>query len=356
MTFAHRELVRAIRVLTPALRPLRLRQSKAKETGAKAPAAKARREDLAEALRWNATGNVLGFGIGPKRKDDHCDYGTRCLIVFVARKLGKRKVPPGEGIPSRVQLYTIDRRLQTDIIEVGSLPRLQASFTLQPGTNAAHFSQRAGSITAVVKTRTTPSQLRLLSVSHGFAPPGFAGPQIESPPDLSATGITNWVANLDDFEPLREGGVIGNRLDAAIAAPRTNVVPLTSNNIPGFGLLQSTSSLESGEFLENGVRQIDGVGATTPHVRGDIIAENVSTLLGDVIGRLFLYEDLVAYDPMPITDAGDSGMPLFVRVPGSGLQLVGMHIGFGRILGTRRGAAFFSPIKRALDRFQVDLV
>jgi hypothetical protein len=347
MTSAHRECVRAVRVLTPALRPRPPRPSKA---------SKARKEDLAAALRWNATGNVLGFGIGPKRVKGRADYGTRCLLIFVARKLGRKKVAAGERIPSRVQLHTIERRLDTDIIEVGSLPRLQASATLQPGTNAAHFSQRMGSITAVVKTRSSPSQLRLLSCSHGFAPTGFGGLQIESPPDLSAETVTNWIADLDDFEPLQDGGTVGNRIDAAIAVPHANMVPRTSNNVPSFGLLQSASSLESGEFLDNGIREIDGVGATTSHVHGDIIAENVSTLLGDAVGHLFLYEDLVAYDPTPITNAGDSGMPLFIRIPGSGLQLIGMHIGFGRILGTSRGAAFFSPIKRVMERFQVDLV
>jgi hypothetical protein len=346
MIASRRDYIRAVEALTPALKRRRRRSSH------RSPA---HRKDLRTALAWNASGNVLGFGVGPKRVDGEPDYGTTCLIVFVARKLARRKVPSAERIPARARVHTLERTLPTDLIEVGSIPQLQASSTLQPGTNAAHFTMRTGSLTAVVQTRRVPKQLLLLSCCHGFAPTGSSGRQIESPPDLLAATITNWVADLSDFEPLRPGGVAANRIDAAVAIPHHDMVPKTSNNVPGFGRLVSASALHSGQFAENGVRRFDGAGAATARVRGDLLAEHVSTLLGDVLGRVFLFQGLVAYDPTPLTQAGDSGMPLFIRVPG-GLQLIGLHIGLGRIAGTRRGAAFFVPIVDVLDRFGIDLL
>jgi hypothetical protein len=345
MTAVHRDYVRAVHTLTAALK--RRRPPSSRQTAAI-------KKDLKAARAWNASGNVLGFGVGPKRVDGKPDHDAKSLIVFVARKLGKRKVPSSERIPARAFVHTIDRTLHTDVIEIGCIPQMQASATLQPGTNAAHFTMRSGSLTAVVQTRSVPRQLLLLSCAHGFAPLGFTGRAIESPPDDSPS-IANPVADLSDFEPLQPGGVIVNRIDAAVAIPHPAMVPRSSNNVPGAGRFVSSSALHSGEFAENGVRQFEGAGASTRRVRGDLLAENVATLLGDALGRTYLFQGLVAYDPTPLTQSGDSGMPLFIRVPG-GLQLIGLHIGLGRIGGTTRGAAFFVPISDVLDRFNVDLV
>jgi len=347
MSAPHHDYVRVVRAVTPAIKQRRRDSSRRRLTPA--------RKDLSTALAWNTSGNVLGFGVGPKRVNGKPDHETQCLIVFVARKLGKRKVPAPERIPTRAMFHTIDRTLRTDVVEVGSIPQLQASATLQPGTNTAHFTMRSGTLTAVVQTRGVPRQLMLLSCCHGFAPLGFSGRQIESPPDASATTVTNWVADLGSFEPLRPGGSAPNRIDAALAIPRSEMVTRTSNNVPGLGAFVSSSPLHSGKFAANGVRRFEGAGAITPRVTGNLIAENVSTLLADSLGRAFLFQDLVAYDPTPLTQAGDSGMPLFIRTS-LGLQLIGLHIGLGRIAGTTRGAAFFVPIVEIFDRLNVDLV
>jgi hypothetical protein len=338
--------VTVVRTLTPALR--RAPRPSSRRT-------RERRKDLDAALRWNGSGNVVGFGLGQKRVNGKPCGSAEALLVFVVSKRPRRKVPTGEYIPKRFSAASVGTSFLTDLIEVGSIPLLQASAALVPGSNAAHFTMRAGTLTALVKTRGSVARPLLLSCCHSFAPPGVAGSQIECPPDLSAVTISNWVASVVQFEPLKPGGSLANRMDAALARPRPEFVPTISNNIPGLGRLTSTSPLVSGQLGPNGIRRFLGVGAATPLVRGELLAENTATLLADHLGRVYLFQDLVAYSPMPLTQPGDSGMPVLINTP-QGLQLLGMHIGLGRVLGTTRGAAFFIPIGPVLERFAVDLI
>jgi hypothetical protein len=73
------------------------------------------------------------------------------------------------------------------------------------------------------------------------------------------------------------------------------------------------SPLESGQSRSNGVWQLFGFGATSGRINGDVLAESVWTLMRDERGNLFRFADVVAYRPKPLTQAGDSGMPLLVR-------------------------------------------
>jgi hypothetical protein len=345
VTTIERDLARLVGTLAPVL--------KRRPTTPKRYS-KEQRRDLKFAHQWNADRNIVGFGTGPKWTKGKTDYARQSLIVFVVRKLAKSRLSPAQWIPRRVHAESVERDVATDIVEVGTLPMLQATAVLRPGTDAAHFSMRNGSITAVVASRVSPRLPFLLSCCHVLSPPGAIGRQVESPPDLSAITFQNHVADVAAFEPLRGGGNLPNRMDAALARPLASG-PGMSNDILGLGRIASTSRLVSGQFLSHGVRQVLGVGAMTPRVRGDILAENVATVLVDPFGRVFLFQDLVAYRPIPATQAGDSGMPILVNTA-AGLQLVGMHIGFGRIGNTNVGAAFFVPIAPVLDRLNVDLV
>ena len=345
MTRVQLDLAEFVKTLTPAI--------KRNSSGPKR-FSKAQLRDLRSATHWNADGNVIGFGVGPKRTAGKTDRGTACLIVFVVKKLARSRVSKKCLVPKRIDARSVECRFHTDVIEVGSFPQLQVSTSLGPGVNAAHFSMRAGSVTAVVASRGVPKLPFLLSCCHVFAPTLEAGNPIESPPDVSAATFTNQVARVAAFEPLRAGGNVANRMDAALGTPFPGG-PGLSNNMPGFGRIVSASGLSSGQFLPAGIRRIIGVGAVTPQVQGDLLAENVVTALADEFGRRFLFQDVVAYMPTPVTQAGDSGMPIMRSTP-SGLELLGMHIGVGQIVNTNVRAAFFVPIAPVLNRFAVNLI
>jgi hypothetical protein len=339
-----------VRALHPALRrtPLPARRLSAMSRAARA--------EIVRAIHWNQSGNIVGFGIGPKRKMGK--IGRRhhnALIVFVATKIGKQRLRRREAVPRRIYVRALGRTIATDVIEVGEIPRLQAPM-LRPGVDAAHFTMRNGTLTAVVRLRNAAGPPLVLSCSHGFAPLGAGGHQIECPPDPSPSTALNEVARLQFAIPLRPGGTLVNTIDAALASPIPAKIAGITNLIPGLGTIASVSSLDSGQFRANGIVNVFGVGAMTPRVTGRIVAENVSTVLTDHLGRVFLFQNLVAYMPNPMTQPGDSGMPLFRQVGPNKLELLGMHIGLGRIGATGPGAAFFVPIASVLNKLAVDVI
>lgn len=345
MSVLRHDLAAFVRTVSPALRQRPMtpkRYSRAQE------------RDLKRARSWNADRNIIGFGVGPKCTNNKPDYSRTSLVVFVVRKLARSRVRKERYIPKRVEAESVGRQFTTDVIELGTLPVLQQGHILKPGTNAAHFTLATGSVTAVLKRRTDTQQTPLLlSCCHVFLPPEANGVVVESPPDPSAITFSHHVADVIDQEPLQDGGNVANSLDAALALPIAGAPPV-SNEVPGFGQITSISSLQSGEFIPNGIRSVFGVGATSGHVSGEILAENVSTRMRDAAGRLFLFTGLVAYRPTPTTEEGDSGMPILMNAANS-LELLGMHIGRGRTLRTNLGAAFFIPISRVVDRFQLEL-
>lgn len=315
---------------------------------ARTPAEKAL---VAKARRWNADGNILGFGLGPKRIRNRPRYKNRSLIVFVARKIGSGKLHKSRAIPPQLRLRRAGIVISTDVIEIGGIGVLQAG-PLHPGANAAHFSLGAGTVTALVRPTDVPAGALVLSCAHVFAPLGLTGPEIESPPDPSALTHTNLAARLVRAIPLGTGASSANRIDAALAQPVPGIA--LQREIPGVGAIGLVSALESGQFQANGIRQLVGFGAMTGQVTGDLLAESVWTLMRDERGNLFRFTDVVAYRPRPATQAGDSGMPL-VRPTAAGPELLGMHIGASTIRNTAIRAAFMVPISRVMASLKIGL-
>ena len=340
-----RALRRLVRVLAQSLRSSR------SSRGAGVARTAAERALVARARRWNADGNILGFGIGPKRTKNRPRYRERSVIVFVATKLGAERLPKGRVIPPRLRIQQSALTVATDVIEIGGVAVLQAG-PLHPGANAAHFSLRAGTVTALVRPANGAGGTLVLSCAHVFAPLGLAGPQIESPPDPSALTHTHVAANLVKAIPLGTGASSANRVDAALGQPIPGVALLP--DLPGVGPIPLVSALESGQFQSHGVRQLFGFGATSGRVNGDLLAESVWTLMRDERGNLFRFTDVVAYRPKPLTQAGDSGMPL-LRATAAGPELVGMHIGASTIRNTTVRAAFMVPISRVMGALQIRL-
>ena len=253
----------------------------------------AARAELARALRWNRSGNIVGFGIGPKTTHGQPAAPAQSLIVFVATKIKKTRLDTDEVVPARVYLRALGRSITTDVVEVGEIPRLQAPM-LRPGANAAHFTMLHGSLTAVVRAKGAAGPPLVLSCAHGFAPLGAGGRQIECPPDPRPFTADNEVAALHTAIPLRPGGTVANTIDAALATPIPAKIAGLTNHMPGVGIISSVSPLVSGQFLSNGIRDVIGVGAATPQMTGRIVAERVSTVLADRLGRIFLFQTLVA--------------------------------------------------------------
>lgn len=308
---------------------------------------------LTRASRWNELGNIVGFGFGRKRINNRPAKPGVALIVFVATKLHPSRLRRHQRIPKRLRYHRRKSTVATDVIEVGAVPRLHAGPILAPGVDAAHSTMRHATVTAVVRSMDNRAAL-ILGCAHGFAPVGAAGTQIESPPDLSAQTATNLVAVLQDVEPLKVGGRSPNFIDAAVALPVPGRISGLSNQIPNLGTITFSSPLVSGQFAPNGVKAFLGFGAVTGRVSGRLLAENVATLLTDELRRVYLYQNIVAYVPTPLPQAGDSGMPL-VRSTPNGLELLGLHIGMGGTLPGNTPAAFFVPIRPVMDRFMIQV-
>jgi hypothetical protein len=308
------------------------------------------------ARRWNVQANILGFGIGPKQTLEKEAAPEDALIVFVADKVAETRLHRHERIPARVRLESIGRWVTTDVQALGEIPKLQAAPVLMPGSDAAHFTMAHGTITAIVKPRVPPFVPLLLSCAHGFTPLGAAGNVVESPPDPSALMATNAVANVTFARPLTPGGAVANVVDAALARPMADRIGGLSNIIPGLGRLVAISSLLSGQFRANGIVTIGGTGASTPRLTGTIFAENVSALLADSRGRVYMYQNVVANAPTPLPQAGDSGMPIVRFITPGQLELLGMHVGFGGLLGAPNAkGAFFIPANVFMGQLAVDL-
>jgi hypothetical protein len=345
MTAADRSLRRLVRVLAQSLRAGR------PSRGAGVARTAAEKALVTKARRWNADGNILGFGLGPKRTRNRIRYKEPSIIVFVGTKVGAGKLPGSRTIPPRLRIQRTGVTVLTDVIEIGGMAVLQAGM-IHPGANAAHFSLSAGTVTALVRPANGPGGVLVLSCAHVFAPIGLTGPQIESPPDPSALTHTNVAANLVRAISLGTGASSANRIDAALGQPIPGIA--LQREIPGVGAISLVSTLESGQFQANGVRQLVGFGATSGRIDGDILAESVWTLMRDERGNLFRFTDVVAYRPRPLTQAGDSGMPV-LRATAAGPELIGMHIGASTIRNTPIRAAFMVPISRVMGALQIQL-
>lgn len=282
--------------------------------------------------------NLVGVGIGEKVTSGE-RTGELCIKVLVAKKYPKGKIRPGDRIPASIA------GIPTDIEAVG-YPRkfiienrqrhrpVPGGVSGSPSLQAAGYSF-AGTLGAVVASRTSPQKLYALSNNHVLADENRVASvaSIVQPATLDGDRNADHVAELSSYVPLKFDNK-RNWMDAAIAefdgnASKTifGIGPLTGAGTPSLNLLVRKSGRTTG--LTEGVVRI---------VRFDVF--DVEYDQGMVrIDDIMVIENVDG----PFSKPGDSGSAI---VDAQG-RVIGLLFGGSDVV------TFAIPIRRVLRRFKV---
>ena len=278
-------------------------------------------------VRTHPEHNVVGIGVGRKIKRGKSTR-TRCVRIYVERKLPRHLVPADHLIPENFS------GVVTDVIAAGRfrafLPRVPASQKrlrpARPGCSvgfqfpdAQAGELMAGTLGAVV---TADGVSCILSNNHVLAnenalPPGTA---IFQPGLLDGgNAATDRIATLAKFVPLETDKP--NRVDCALAVivDASAVVPAI---LPKIGRLKSADPIEAAEGME-----VEKTGRATGYTTGTVFDVSATVPVEFELGTL-TFEDqiLVRNEGSAFSDAGDSGSLIVDR-------------GFGRATGLLLGGS-----------------
>lgn len=311
--------------------------------------------------RRNVVACGLGYKVsGGKRTD------TLSLVVSVVQKMAPSELSSKDLIPQRVS------GLVTDVVETGRLrvhaedPRIRRR-PAQPGISLGHRDITAGTFGLLVRRA---GQAYILSNNHvladtnaarigdpiyqpGSADGGTANDRIatliefevidfgEQPAECSiAEGLASFLNTLarltgssHRLQPIRQTPAI-NLMDAALALP--DGPALVAPAILGIGVPAAAAEPLLGQ-------QVQKMGRTTGLTQGTVTQINV-TVDVDYGGRKARFVDQIFTSPM--SSPGDSGSSILDM----NRQVVGLLFA-----GSER-VTIFTPIRRILDRFQVEVV
>ena len=147
--------------------------------------------------------NVAGVGVGYKQIGAQ-STGEPAVIVFVEKKMPRRKMRPGQEVPFKIE------GVDTDVIEIGKIKLLGSDRTVRirpvrPGASIGHYKVTAGTLGAVVRDRAT-GKLLILSNNHilangttGFDGRAAKGDPIFQPGAYDGGGERDRVASLYRF-------------------------------------------------------------------------------------------------------------------------------------------------------------
>lgn len=296
---------------------------------------------LRKARRYQAEPgvNLVGVGIGEKVTSGE-RTGELCIKVLVAKKYPNGRIRPGNRIPGSID------GIATDIEAVG-YPRkfmienrerhrpVPGGVSGSPSLQAAGYSF-AGTLGAVVESRTRPQKLYALSNNHVLADENRVAiaSSIVQPATLDGGRNKDQVAELSSYVPLKFDNR-RNWMDAAIAKfdggsvskSILGIGPLTGAGGPSLNLLVRKSGRTTG--LTEGVVRI---------VRFDVF--DVEYDQGMVrIDDVMVVENVAG----PFSKPGDSGSAI-VDTQG---RLIGLLFGGSDVV------TFAIPIRRILRRFKV---
>ncbi|HUW63539.1 MAG TPA: hypothetical protein VMW83_02400 [Spirochaetia bacterium] len=158
--------------------------------------------ELAQKSRHRLLGmaNVAGVGVGYKQVGAQ-STGEPAVIIFVEKKLPRRKIRPGQEVPFQME------GVNTDVIEIGKIKLLAGDRTtlsrpVRPGVSIGHYRVTAGTFGAVVKDRATGKML-ILSNNHilangttGFDGRATKGDPIFQPGPYDGGGERDRIASL----------------------------------------------------------------------------------------------------------------------------------------------------------------
>lgn len=299
----------------------------------------------------HARQNVHAVGVGRKVVNGK-ETSELCVRVYVVQKLAESLLPPAFRVPEQID------GVPTDIIESApafllarksrtSKPPKNATSAapacsdnrrkrqrpLVAGISAGHFQITAGTIGYFCRSTRhgdSPADKFLLSNNHVFADVnnGHPGDDILQPGAADGGVAADRVADLTRFVPIRLGGSLPNRVDAAIA----RIVPGVAHNVElcSIGPITGTAKATEGTLVRKH-------GRTTGYTEGKVTDESYDALVGmdhndpDVVA---LFEDQLRIERTPphatIGLGGDSGSLVVARdsAVAVGLYFAGPPSGF----------------------------
>ncbi|MFJ9854972.1 hypothetical protein [Streptomyces sp. NPDC101150] len=212
----------------------------------------AKARSLSQAVKtayWPAYGqdpNIMGMAFG-QRITDGQRTDEPAVLIYVARKIPSRFLPPSRELPQRLPVG--GDHIEVDVVETGPIYPLAFADRTRPapsGISIGHTLVTAGTLGCLVRDNTD-SSLCILSNNHvlaneNAATPGDAIVQPGAYDGGTAPGDT--IATLKRFITI---GMSGNTVDAAIAQVTNpsnvvdqvmnNLMPVASPNHPAVGLL-----------------------------------------------------------------------------------------------------------------------
>jgi hypothetical protein len=295
-----------------------------------------------KARPWTQGPGIQGLGLGEKVTDGKVE-DSLALRVYVEKKKPLSKVT--NKVPKRVHVPEVGA-FPTDVLEIGRVEvesfreRVRPAM---PGCGLGHPDVTVGTFGCLVRRRTDPDRLYILSNSHVLADEGLAsiGDPILQPGPADGGGSQDRLARLSEFQPFTFTRVgYPNLVDAAIAevAPSRVSAAIRILGVPPAGL---------GRVIRRGM-QVQKVGRTTDQTVG---------LVRDVDYRFSLsYKDPAAgrrsragfRDQVlcsRYTAGGDSGsLVLNMRRYALGLHFAGSP-----------STSIFSPLRDVFDLLDLEL-
>jgi len=289
--------------------------------------------------------NVHAVGIGKKLTNGTTNL-TLCVRVYVVQKLPLSLLSPRDVIPPMIDGIPTDiieseppfafaarktstkRKPPTSTSAATSSTCTQNRRNLQRpvmgGISAGHRDITVGTLGCFCRS-TNPldgtDQLYALSNNHVFANVNAAllGDPLYQPGSADGGGIPDFFATLHRFVPIRLGGVVANRVDAAIGRPLPNT-PINAD-ICTIGNVSGTVQAQDDMLVRKH-------GRTTGYTEGRIDDIDYTGLVGmdhgdpSVVGLFENQLRIVSDGFAPIGLGGDSGSVVLHRTERS---VVGLY-------------------------------
>jgi hypothetical protein len=242
--------------------------------------------------------NVHAVGIGRKVVEGEVT-GEQCVRVYVIQKIAESLLPPRDRLPTSVDGIPTDvlesppafalattRRSRARRVEPApavaaaaapcTLDRRKRQRPVSAGISAAHHDVTAGTISYFCRSTRhgdDPSHVFVLSNNHVFANvnQAQAGDDLYQPGSADGGMAGDHFADLSRFVPVQLGGVLPNRVDAAICRLQPDVPYQVE--VCSIGPITGTSQATEGMPVRKH-------GRTTGYTEGVVTDESYDALVG----------------------------------------------------------------------------